>query len=57
MPQARMDGTTEEQFMWRIDALREALREIEDMHDSEAMMITADNALVVDNSNAKIMGL
>lgn len=55
MAQARMDGTTEERFMWRIDALREALREIENMHDPEAMMITADNALVVDNANASIM--
>ena len=52
MTQARMDGTAEEQLMWRVDALREALRDIKTMDDPAAMTATAGNALDVDNDNA-----
>ncbi len=55
MPRARMDGTPEEQLMWRVDALREALRDIEDYSDPEAMVAAAGNALAVDNGNARTM--
>ncbi len=54
MTQARMDGTTEEQLMWRVQALRDALQDIEDM-TAEAMKDAVMNALVVDNHNREIM--
>ncbi len=55
MIQARMDGTTEEQLMWRVQALREALRDIEDMSDPEAIIATVESAMAVDNHNRDIM--
>lgn len=44
--QPRMDGDNEEKLLWRISALREALREI----GGEI----ADNALLVDDGNKKL---
>ena len=59
MIEGRMDGTTEEQLMFRVNALREAMREVADvaanMSDPAVMIETAENAMVVDNHNRDIM--
>ncbi len=59
MTKARMDGTTEQQLMWRINALREALHQAKTIEDTVAGAIfakgTCENALNVDNGNASLM--
>jgi hypothetical protein len=53
MEEARMDGTPEQQLLWRVNALREALSDLMSM-DGVARQI-ARNALDVDDHNAKVM--
>jgi hypothetical protein len=51
--EARMDGTPEQQLLWRVGALREALNDITTM-DGVARQI-ARSALSVDDHNAETM--
>ncbi len=51
--EARMDGTLEQRLLWRINALREALSDIERMRDGVTHQV-ARNALHVDDGNAKL---
>lgn len=51
--EARMDGTTEQQLLWRVSALREALTDLATT-DGVARQI-ARNALAVDDHNAETM--
>lgn len=53
MVEARMDGTPEQQLLWRVSALREALTDIAYM-DGAARQV-ARNALHVDDYNAETM--
>jgi len=54
---ARMDGTPLERALWRVNALREALVDVQTTRDVDAIHSIAENALGVDAENSKSTGI
>lgn len=52
LTQPRMNGTALEKTLWRIEALREGLRDVTTCSDANAPREIAQNALGVDDMNA-----